>query len=373
MPSLATFNANNFFLRYKFTQTYPGARPEAVQAELASVASQGFLPAPAFGKFSLNHFIVWDATRRELAAKALRRPDNQLPDILCLQEVENVQAIRTFNENYLGNYYPYSLLIDGYDPRNIDVGVLSVFPIREIRSHIEDAENDGQRLFECRDCLEVNVHLPRGEVLSLFVNHLKSKFVEKEKDDTEQAYRKKVRTSHEKRQAQAKKVLEFIRERFAGQQEKALYAVIGDFNDTPESPYLHDLMASKLLTNVIRKYRPADDCWTYYWRSKNRVSQIDYVLASKALVKRIDAAIRANPARKPHIERAGLGFSKLNAQQEVLPKQVTLAHFEEDEVTPASSDATPPQKVGFQFERFDKVLENWKNNTSDHCPVKVWF
>jgi endonuclease/exonuclease/phosphatase family metal-dependent hydrolase len=373
MPSLATFNANNFFLRYKFTQGYPGASPKAVQEELAKVASQGFLPAPVFGKFSLNHFIVWDSSRRELAAEALRRPDNRLPDILCLQEVENVQAMRTFNQNYLGGHYRYSLLIDGYDPRNIDVGLLSVFPIREIRSHIEDVEDDGRRLFECRDCLEANIQLPQGEVLSLLVNHLKSKFVEKEKNDTEETYRKKVRESHEKRRAQAKKVLEFVRKRFAGRQDEALYAVVGDFNDTPESPYLHDLMASRLLTNVIRKCRPAHDYWTYYWRSKNRVSQIDYVMVSKALLKRIEAVVTADPAKKPHIERAGLAFSKLNAKKEILPKQVTLVHFEEDEATPPSSSATPPAKLDFQFARFEKVLENWKNNVSDHCPVKVWF
>ena len=117
--------------------------------------------------------------RRKLAIKALKEPDGKLPDILCFQEVENMDAIRAFNENYLKSYYQYSLLIDGYDPRNIDVGVLSTLPIEEIRSHIDESKN-GKRIFS-RDCLEVTLILPDGEKLILFVNHLKSKLVIKRK------------------------------------------------------------------------------------------------------------------------------------------------------------------------------------------------
>ncbi len=373
MPSLATFNANNFFLRYKFTRYYPGANPRSVQDELAEVASQGFLPAPSFGRFGLSRFIVWDPARRELAAQALAEPDGQLPDILCFQEVENIQAIRTFNQQYLDDHYQYSLLIDAYDPRNIDVGVLSVFPIVNVKSHIEEVHDGGQPLFENRDCLEVDIQLPGGEVLTLFVNHLKSKFVTREQNDTDASYKAKVRKSHAKRKAQAEQVLQYVKGRFGGRHNSALYAVVGDFNDTPESPYLAKLLSSNLLTDVIRRHCPSNACWTYYWRSKGRVSQIDYVLASKALTQRVNAVAAADPSKVPYIERGGLGFRELNAQNEVLPSKATLVHYETDDVTPPSPSATPNEKVDFRFPRYETVLGNWKNNISDHCPVKVWF
>ena len=120
MPSLATFNANNFFLRYRFTRTYEGDTSRDSLVEAGEVGLVGYLPGLAFGQYT-NKFIVWDAQRRHLAAQALREPDGQLPDILCFQEVENIQAIRIFNQRYLDHHYPYSLLIDSYDPRNIDV------------------------------------------------------------------------------------------------------------------------------------------------------------------------------------------------------------------------------------------------------------
>ena len=126
MPTLATFNANNFFLRYKFSQTYPGdmSRGSIVEA----TESVGYLPGTSFGNYGPRRYIIWDPERRDIAATALHEPDNQLPDILCFQEVENIEAIRAFNQTYLNNHYKYSMLIDGYDPRNIDVGLCQHYP-----------------------------------------------------------------------------------------------------------------------------------------------------------------------------------------------------------------------------------------------------
>ncbi len=373
MPSLTTFNANNFFLRHKFTRYYPGASAKSVQNELAEVAGLGFLPPPSFGKFGSKQFIVWDAARRELAAQVLADPDGTFPDILCFQEVENIEAIRVLNQRYFDGHYQYSLLIDAYDPRNIDVGVLSTLPIVQVRSHIEEEHDDDQRLFENRDCLEVDILLPDKNVLTLFVNHLKSKFVRRKGGETIASYKARIRKSHQKRQAQAKQVLKYVKKRFAEQHDTALYAVVGDFNDTPESPYVKKLVSSSLLTDVIRRHRPVNDSWTYYWRSKGRASQIDYVLASKALSDRIDGVVAGDASKVPYSERGGLGFRKLNAGGEVLPRQVKVIHHEADEVTPAAPNATPSQKVDFQFPRYETVLDDPKNNASDHCPVRVWF
>jgi endonuclease/exonuclease/phosphatase family metal-dependent hydrolase len=372
MPSLATWNANNFFLRYRFNNVYPGDLSRGSLIEASEVASIGYLPGRAREEYG-SRYIIWDPARRELAATALLEPDNRYPDILCLQEVENIQAIRKFNENYLENYYPYSLLIDAYDPRNIDVGVLSRLPITRIRSHIEDRLLDDARPFENRDCLEVTFELPDGESLTLLVNHLKSKFVRRRQNESNTSYRNRVRRSHQRREAQAQEVERITRRRFHGQLTTALYAVVGDFNDTPESPWLDDLVNSSILTDVVARHRSIDDRWTYYYRSRNRVQQIDYVLASRALRDRIDNVVVADGSRIPYIERGGLAYRELNAQGETLPVNANLVYFDDDGVTPVPANFTAPTTVPFRFPRYTEILDDWRNNVSDHCPVKIWF
>jgi endonuclease/exonuclease/phosphatase family metal-dependent hydrolase len=245
--------------------------------------------------------------------------------------------------------------------------VLSTLPLNLVRSHIDEGFtnqfSDGeQRLFRSRDCLEVDVDLPDGETLTLYINHLKSKFSFDDDDLLE---------GHEKRRAQSRAIYDLVTERFRGQQTTALYAVVGDLNDTPLSPWVEPLVDTSRFTNVIEEYRGPTDHWTYYWRSRNRVSQIDYVLTSRALADRIDAVIQADPTKKPHIERAGLGFRELNANGEVLPETARLVQFQPDNVT--NGPLLPEVRVPFRFPRYNEVLDDWHNNVSDHCPVKLWL
>jgi endonuclease/exonuclease/phosphatase family metal-dependent hydrolase len=155
-----------------------------------------------------------------------------------------------------------------------------------------------------------------------------------------------------------------VAERFKGDHNTALYAVIGDFNDTEESPWIAPLLRSPHLVNVLAQTRPGEDRWTYYWRARGRVQQIDHVLASKALAARVT---------KTHIARAGLAYRALNKAGEALPKEVTVTHFDDDGVTPQPPIVTADEKVPFGFERYAPIFENVGNNISDHCPVKVWF
>ncbi|MCJ7653944.1 MAG: endonuclease/exonuclease/phosphatase family protein [Dehalococcoidia bacterium] len=376
MPSLTTFNANNFFLRYKFTRSYPGSKSKEDLEEAAEAGLTGFLPGVSFGHYGEKQYIVWDSQRRQLAARALKEPDGVLPDILCLQEVENIQAIRVFNQRYLSNYYPYSLLIDGYDPRNIDVGLLSLFPIRRIRTHVDDVYKEGERregrIFS-RDCLEAEIELPDGALLTLFINHLKSKLVVKEKGESDEKHLKNLKDSHERRLGQAQAVCDYVRERFEGQHNQALYAVVGDFNDTALSPWVAPLLESPHLTDIVATYRPVEDRWTHYWQSKGYVSQIDFILVSRALRERIARVVETDSSHIPHIERRGLAYRKLNAAGETLPREATLVHFEPDLVTSAPSGVSENEKVNFQHPRYPEVIDDWKDNISDHCPVKVWF
>lgn len=33
--------------------------------------------------------------------------------------------------------------------------------------------------------------------------------------------------------------------------------------------------------------------------------------------------------------------------------------------------APAPSRVDFDFPRFSELMDSWRNNVSDHCPVKV--
>jgi hypothetical protein len=78
MPTLATFNANNFFLRYRFSKTYPGDMSKKYLIEASKATMMGYLPEKAFGKYSPKSFIIWEPERRKLAVKALKEPDGKL-------------------------------------------------------------------------------------------------------------------------------------------------------------------------------------------------------------------------------------------------------------------------------------------------------
>ena len=252
------------------------------------------------------------------------------------------------------------------------MGLLSRFPITQVRSHIDELNDQRGRIFS-RDCLEAEIVLPEGLTLTLFINHLKSKLVQRKKNESDAEYLGKVLQSHKKRLAQAQKVAEYVNARFSGHHDQSLYAVVGDFNDTPESPWVAPVIKLPHLTDLLAAHRPHNDRWTYYRRGNGHVSQIDYVLASRALARRVADVVASDPLRKPHIERQGLAYKQLNNAGQILPKATTLVHFEEDEVTPAPAEASPDEKTSFQFPRYPEVMANWKTNISDHCPVKVWF
>lgn len=79
----------------------------------------------------------------ELKAQAKAILENDF-DILAVEEVENLQALSALNEEFLGGVYD-SYLIEGNDPRGIDVGffVKNSLPFEvEQRSHKEETWSD---------------------------------------------------------------------------------------------------------------------------------------------------------------------------------------------------------------------------------------
>lgn len=98
-------------------------------------------------------------------------------DVLALQEVENLSVLRRFNAEYLAGLYPEQVLVEGNDPRGIDVAVLSKLPVVDVISYrdrdIPLPDGDDAIRFS-RDLLAVRLRDGHGRLWTLLTTHLKS-------------------------------------------------------------------------------------------------------------------------------------------------------------------------------------------------------
>jgi hypothetical protein len=113
-----------------------------------------------------------DETSTRMTAKVIDGGVNA--EIIAVIEAEDRPSLLRFNEELLGEKYRHIMLVDGNDPRGIDVGIMtkSGFPIRTIRSNV-DAE-DAHGIVFSRDCPEYEVVTQNGTHLFVLVNHFKS-------------------------------------------------------------------------------------------------------------------------------------------------------------------------------------------------------
>jgi endonuclease/exonuclease/phosphatase family metal-dependent hydrolase len=198
-------------------------------------------------------------------------------DILGLCEVEDRWALRRFRGEQLereGLFY--DLLIDGNDPRRIDVAVLSRFAPGKLRTNVfYRLPKTRQPLFS-RDCFEAELLLPNGESLYILQNHFKSRLG-------------RPQDSERKRMAQATRVREIVQERY--DLSSHYVAVMGDFNDTPDSPALQPLLTMPGLRSVQDIAGiPEGERWTYYYNKEKARNEIDYILISDALARKMISA-----------------------------------------------------------------------------------
>ena len=193
-------------------------------------------------------------------------------DVIGTIEVDSRVALQRFNEQLLPsvNAQPYQhvMLIDGNDDRGIDVGMMARFSMGTMRSHVDDLR-DGSRVFS-RDCPEYEIVLPSGGTFLLLINHLKSKGFGTQAD------------SNERRRRQAERVREvYEARRQAGVTD---IAVIGDFNDTPDSAPLASLLAQgSNLRDVSVHPKFKDDGRPGTFGNGAKSQKIDYILLSPEL------------------------------------------------------------------------------------------
>ena len=173
-------------------------------------------------------------------------------DVLALQEVENRGILKRLNL-VLQKPYPYVELIEGNDPRGIDVALLSRFPILRSMSH-RLRKLDGNHKIS-RDLIVFELDTGKGGRLLVSPVHLKSK--RSSKGDPESALW---------RGAEARGLLTLLDE-LRARSWKAPFITLGDFNDKPDSKVLSPLF--ERMTDGLAGI-PAEDNYSYIFRGQKQ-------------------------------------------------------------------------------------------------------
>jgi len=263
--TLGTFNCENLFARYQFRANFTGD------------PDQGWT-------INDSKFDIYDETEKQITAKAIRAVD---ADIICVQEVENLPTLERFASRYLGPCkYKHRLLIDAHDPRNIDVGVLSRFPVTSVMTYRDLRTKNNKSYVYSRDCLQVTFEVADGVEFTVYVNHFKSMMGGRAK-------------THDRRKQQADEVAKLLKGHW-GDEMRANFAVVGDFNDyLGQGTALSGLVRAPLV-NIMDRVSD-EERWTHYYAREEEYRQLDYILLPKAL----DDA-QGHPV--PAAERRGMPF-----------------------------------------------------------------
>lgn len=295
--TIGTFNLNNLFSRWNFQAEVPrGTRLEQV-IEFDSNEQR------RLRTFKGRVVTAKDADDTQDVADRIKSMD---VDVLAVQEAENIEALRTFNREALGGMYPNVVLVEGNDPRLIDVGYLSRFPIGQVVSH--QTEPDPERPYKPlfgRDVLRVDVLTPNRDrrLLTVYNNHMKSNFVDRLEHRTAEARASQRVRNNERRRRQAAATKTIIEDET---RPNSKFVVLGDFNDDPDSEFLAPLVQSNLkLVDALAQVsetRPAKEeslgpqpgpRWTSRFKPSGEAPQhrlFDQIWVSSQLKNRVDAS-----------------------------------------------------------------------------------
>ncbi|MBL9047395.1 MAG: hypothetical protein JNK34_08830 [Tabrizicola sp.] len=228
----------------------------------------------------------FDAAQVRFTGKVIRAVK---ADVQCLIEVESRKTLELFNTDILNSLFRDRLVIEGNDPRGIDIALAArkTVPIITARTNAFARDADGE-VFS-RDCLEAELALPGDRRLHVLVNHFKAK------DRTPEI-------SDDKRRRQAAEVSRILTTRYDLKTD--LVIVAGDLNDEPGSAPIKPLRDTPDLHDVFDLVnRPKADRWTYYYGRDKAFNAIDQMYVSTALRGHLKDA---------GIERRGMaGLSKL--------------------------------------------------------------
>jgi endonuclease/exonuclease/phosphatase family metal-dependent hydrolase len=296
---VGTFNLNNLFSRFDFSAEIDLTKPGP---PIETRTTFDFTDPRSFAIREFRGKLIRPKPQSEQDAIAQRIKAMDL-DVLAVQEVEDISTLRAFNANQLGGLYPHVTLLEGNDPRLIDVGILSKLPLGAVITwkHAVDPADPTSPVFS-RDMLQAQIlnDARSRTLLWLFNNHLKSKLVPFGLDPAAETAR-----SNELRRRQAETAARIITEQM---RPNSRFVVLGDMNDGPDSQFLAPLVASSGvgLVNALaqaRESRPAPTetpaapsvLWTERFKPSGKPAEhnlFDQVWVSPSLGSRlVDATI----------------------------------------------------------------------------------
>jgi endonuclease/exonuclease/phosphatase family metal-dependent hydrolase len=226
-------------------------------------------------------------------------------DIQLLNEIENRTTLQRFHDEVLlpldtvdgvaanPQAYKHVLLMDGNDPRGIDVALMSRVPVSGMRSHVELERAPGKPMF-ARDCALFVFDMPDGERMVMLGNHLSSKGSD---------------VSGKRRGEQSKEVARLVDEAL---QWTPYVCVCGDLNEPPSDGNMPKLLNHPQLKDVMSMPEYTDPFpGTYKTAGKaggSDSTKLDYILLSTALQAKVQAV---------GIERRGYVSTKWEPFQEI--------------------------------------------------------
>jgi len=365
MLRLATFNVENLMNRFDFS----GYRNQLQQDR--SLALFKIRDEAEYRLLEQAREIAHTDDTRQLTALAIADTG---ADILCLQEVDNIEALKAFEYGYLfkmvGEGFKQKFTATGNDSRGIDVAVMmreythdgALIEFLRMTSHASVTfEEFGlhnpqlaalgiepqERIFR-RDCLEIDVKIG-GAPLTIYCVHFKSMGSPRDGMPGREA-------TMPVRMAEAAAVRRIIETRFGGAARAATkrWVICGDMNDyrqriviggdaragftfsVVDEPLscINTFLADGFAENIVER-RPPIDRWTLYHTrgpQERHLCQLDYILLSPELS-------RLNPETAPDIVRGGQPF------RTPFPEGQTVVRF---------------PRIGWD-----------RPKASDHCPVAV--
>jgi endonuclease/exonuclease/phosphatase family metal-dependent hydrolase len=248
--TVGTFNLNNLFSRFNFQAQVDDIVEDDPDSGLT--ATYTFNDPERFRLRTYQGRLVHGKNPADQDTIAARIAAMDL-DVLCAQEVEDIDTLRFFVAQHLEGRYRFLVLVEGNDPRLIDLAVLSKLPLGAVASwqHAFHPEDPTEPVFS-RDLLEVEILHPStgSRLFTVFNNHLKSQFVPFDQDPVAGK-----QANDERRRRQAETVERIVAART---RPDSRYVVVGDLNDTPDAPTLAAIAASERLQLVNGLTQPEE-------------------------------------------------------------------------------------------------------------------
>lgn len=205
----------------------------------------------------------WDAHRADVG-NVLGALD---ADIVVLSEVEHADVVNELNDMELAGAYEHIAVIDGNDPRGIDVGVMSKIPLDEVISHKDDSfKKEGTQApnyIYSRDALELHLTF-NGRPMVIFAVHYKAKEMD----------------NPDKRLAEAQHTRALADAITAAAPNTAIM-IAGDFNDLPASPPYQATVGTTETYGNAAELVPMGDRWTFDFM--NMLELVDHQFSNPLL------------------------------------------------------------------------------------------